>query len=149
MILTVWYCIGVLRLRAMASQDWADREEPSPLYAPSGLLPGPCSIVLGGKTGQWWRPQPYKETQVLCCQTCKILSQFAMALNRMSFSMMALGLERSMFPGAEVDALSPAPHTQWAALYMLALGLWHPQENPTMPRPVPTPSCNSCRNCKY
>ena len=24
----------------MASDDWADREEPGPSYAPSGLLPG-------------------------------------------------------------------------------------------------------------
>ena len=28
----------------------------------------------------------------------QILSQFAMALNRMSFSIMALGLRRSLFP---------------------------------------------------
>ena len=77
----------------------------------------------------------------------QILSQFAMALNRMSFSMMALGLERSLFPGAEVDALAPAPHAQRAAPYMSAMGLWHPQENPTAPRPVPTPSCNLCKYC--
>ena len=75
----------------------------------------------------------------------QILSQFAMALNRMSFSMMELGLDRSVFPGAEVDALSPAPR---AAPYMSAMGLWRPQENPSAPRPAPTPSCNSCRNCK-
>ena len=79
----------------------------------------------------------------------QILSQFAMALNRMSFSMMALGLERLLFPGAEVDALAPAPRAHRAAPYMSAMGLWHPQENPTVPRPVLTPSCNSHRNCKY
>ena len=39
-ILRVWYCVGVLRLRAMASDDSADREESGPLYAPSGPLPG-------------------------------------------------------------------------------------------------------------
>ena len=78
----------------------------------------------------------------------QILSQFAMALNRMSFSMMALGLDRSVFPGAEVDAISPAPRARQAAPYMSAMGLWRPQENPTMPRPAPTPSCNLCRNCK-
>ena len=78
----------------------------------------------------------------------QILSQFAMALNRMSFSLMALGLDRSLFPGAEVDALAPAPRARWAAPYMSAMGLWHPQENPTAPRPAPTPSCNLCRNCK-
>ena len=59
---------------------------------------------------------------MLCCQTCKFLSQFAMALNRMSFSMMALGLDRSVFPGAEVDALSPAPSARQAAPYMSARG---------------------------
>ena len=79
----------------------------------------------------------------------QILSQFAMALNRMSFSMMALGLDRSVFPGAEVDALSPAPRARRAAPYMSAMGLWRPQENPTVPRPAPTTSCNLCRNCKY
>ena len=33
----------------------------------------------------------------------QILSQFAMAMNRMSFSMMALGLGRSLFPKAEIN----------------------------------------------
>ena len=79
----------------------------------------------------------------------QILSQFAMALNRMSFSMMALGLDRSEFPGAEVDALSLAPRARRAAPYISAMGLWRPQENPTAPRRAPTPSCNLCRNCKY
>ena len=79
----------------------------------------------------------------------QILSQFAMALNRMSFSMMALGLERSLFPGAEVDALAPAPRVHRAAPYMSPMGLWHPQKNPTVPRPVPAPSCNLCMTCKY
>ena len=78
----------------------------------------------------------------------QILSQFAMALNRMSFSMMALGLDRSVFPGAEVEELSPA-RVRRAAPHMSAMGLWRPQENPTVPRPAPTPSCNLCRNCKY
>ena len=79
----------------------------------------------------------------------QILSQFAMALNRMSFSMMALGLGRSVFPGAEVDALAPAPRAHRAAPYMSAMRLWHPQRSPTVPGPVPASSCNSCMNCKY
>ena len=29
-ILTVWYCVGVLRIRAMASDDWSEREQPGP-----------------------------------------------------------------------------------------------------------------------
>ena len=37
------------------------------------------------------------------------LSQFAMTLHRMSFSMMAMGIGQSLFPGAEVDDLLPAP----------------------------------------
>ena len=61
------------------------------------------------------------------------LFQFDMALNRMSFSMMALGLVRSLFPRAEVDALAPAPRAHRAASYMSAMGLWHPQRNPTVP----------------
>ena len=77
----------------------------------------------------------------------QILSQFAMALNRMSFSMTALGLGRSLFPG--VDALAPAPRAHRAAPYMSAMGLWHPQRSPTVPGPVPASSCNSCMNCKY
>ena len=79
----------------------------------------------------------------------QILSQFAMALNRMSFSMMALSLGQSLFPGDEVDALAPAPRSHRAAPYMSAMGLWHPQRNPTVPGPVPVSSCNSCMNCKY
>ena len=54
-----------------------------------------------------------------------------------------------VFPGAEVDALAPAPRAHRAAPYMAPMGLWHPQRNPTVPGPVPASSCNSCMNCKY
>ena len=79
----------------------------------------------------------------------QILSQFVTALHRMSFSMMALGIGQSLFPGAEVDDLSPAPRAARAASYMSAMGLWHPQTGPGDPRPVPVSSCHSCMNCKY
>ena len=79
----------------------------------------------------------------------QILSQFAMAMNRMSFSMMALGLGRSLFPRAEVDALASVPRAVRAASYMSAMGLWHPQNNPNIPGPVPASSCHSCMSCKY
>ena len=79
----------------------------------------------------------------------QILSQFTMAMNRMPFSMMALGLGRSLFPRAEVDALAPAPCAVRAASYMSAMGLWHPQNNSNVPGPVPASSCHSCMNCNY
>ena len=79
----------------------------------------------------------------------QILSQFAMTMNRMSFSMMALGLGQLLFPRAEVDALAPAPPAVRAASYMSAMGLWHPQNSPNVPGPVPASSCHSCMNCKY
>ena len=71
-----------------------------------------------------------------------------MAMNRMSFSMMALGLRQS-FPRVEVDDLVPAPRAAWAASYMSAMGLWHPQMAPGVPGPVPVSSCHSCMSCKY
>ena len=74
----------------------------------------------------------------------QILSQFAMAMNRMSFSMMALGLGQSLFPKVEVNDLAPAPIS-----YMSAMELWHPQTNPGVPGPVPVSSCHSCMSCKY
>ena len=49
----------------------------------------------------------------------QILSQFAMAMNRMSFSMMALGLGQSLFPKVEVNDL--APRAARAASYMSAM----------------------------
>ena len=79
----------------------------------------------------------------------QILSQFAMAMNRMSFSMMALGLGQSLFPKVEVNDLAPAPRTARAASYMSAMGLWHPQKNPGAPGPVPVSSCHSYINYKY
>ena len=79
----------------------------------------------------------------------RILSQFAMAMNRMSFSLMVLGLGRSLFPRAEVDALAPVQRAVRAASYMSAMGLWHPQNNPNIPGPVPASSCHSCMSCKY
>ena len=79
----------------------------------------------------------------------QILSQFAMAMNRMSFSMMALGLGQSLFPKVEVNDLAPAPHAARVASYMSAMGLWHPQTNPGVPGPVPVSSYHSCMSCKY
>ena len=79
----------------------------------------------------------------------QILSQFAMAMNRMSFSMMALGLGQSLFPRVEVDDLAPAPRAARAASYMSAMGLWHPQTAPGVPGPVPVSSCHSCMSFKY
>ena len=79
----------------------------------------------------------------------QILSQFATALHRMSFSMMALGIAQSLLPRAEVDNLSPAPLAARAASYMSAMGLWHSQTGPGDPGPVPVSSCRSCMNCKY
>ena len=52
-----------------------------------------------------------------------ILSQFAMAMNKMSFSMMALGLGQSLFPKVEANDLAPAPRESRAASYMSAMGL--------------------------
>ena len=79
----------------------------------------------------------------------QILSQFAMAMNRMSFSIMALGLGQSLFPRLEVDDLSPATRAARAALYMSAKGLWRPQTGLGAPGPVPVSSCRSCMSCKY
>ena len=79
----------------------------------------------------------------------QILSQFARALHRMSFSMMALGIGQSLFTRAEVDDLSPAPRAARAASYMSAMGLWCPQTGPGDAGPVPVSSCRSCMNFKY
>ena len=124
------------------------------------LVGAPESARLLDHTPLYWVEEMGKERAMVAAATLQrdagvmlsnlqILSQFAMALNRMSFSMMALGLDRSVFPGAEVDALSPAPRARRAAPYMSAMGLWRPQENPSAPRLAPTPSCNLCRNCKH
>ena len=66
----------------------------------------------------------------------QILSQFAMVMNRMSFSMMALGLGQSLFPRVEVDDLSPAPRAARAASYMSAMGLWRPQTGTSFVLPL-------------
>ena len=39
-VLIIWYCFGVFRVRAMASNGLPDREQGGPSYAPSGPLPG-------------------------------------------------------------------------------------------------------------
>ena len=73
----------------------------------------------------------------------QILSQFVMAMNRLSFSMMALGLGQSLFPRVEVDDLALAPRAARAASYISAMGLWHSQTGPGAPGPVPVSSCCS------
>ena len=60
-----------------------------------------------------------------------------------------LGPRTILFPGNEIDALSPAPRAHRAAPYMSAMGLWRPQKSPNVPGPVPVSSCKSCMNCKY
>ena len=79
----------------------------------------------------------------------QILSQFAMAMNRMSFSMMALSLGRLLYPKAEINDLAPAPCAVREASYMLVMGLWQPQKIPDVAGPVPVSSCHSCIKCKY
>ena len=39
-VLIIWYCFGVFRVRAMASDGLSDREQAGPSCAPSGPLPG-------------------------------------------------------------------------------------------------------------
>ena len=115
------------------------------------LVGAPESARLLDRAPLCWVEEMGKERAMVAAATLQrdagvrlsnlqILSQSAMALNRMSFSMMALGLDRSVFPGAEVEALSPAPRVRRAAPYISAMGLWRPQENPTAPRPAPTRS---------
>ena len=84
------------------------------------LVGAPESARLLDRSLLYWVEEMGKERAMVAAVTLQrdagvmlsnlqILSQFAMALNRMSFSMMALGLDQSVFPGAEVEALSPAP----------------------------------------
>ena len=124
------------------------------------LVGAPESARLLDRAPLYWVEEMGKERAMVAAATLqrdvgvmlsnlKILSQFAMALNRMSFSMMALGLDRSVFLGAEMEEQSLAPRARRAAPYMSAMVLWRPQENPTAQRPAPTPPCNLCRNCKY
>ena len=105
---------------------------PSPRFLE--LVGAPESARLLDRAPLYWVEEMGKERAMVAAATLQrdagvmlsnlqILSQFAMALNRMSFSMMALGLDRSLFPGAEVDALAPAPRARRAAPYMLAMGL--------------------------
>ena len=42
-ILIVWYCFGVFRIRTMVSDDWADGDESGPSYAPSDVSAGGTS----------------------------------------------------------------------------------------------------------
>ena len=79
----------------------------------------------------------------------QMLSQFATALHRMSFSRMALGIGQSLFLRVEVDDLSPASRAVRVASYMSAMGLWRPQTGPGDAGPVPVSSCRSCMSCKY
>ena len=101
--------------------------------------------ISWARNKRWQRPSTYNETQVYL----QILSQFAMAMNRMSFSMMALGLGQSLFPRVEVDDLAPASRAAQAASYLSAMGLWRPQTGPGAPGPVPVSSCRLCMSCKY
>ena len=139
-----------------------DSRGPEACHFRMGIQRMACSFIILGfwSSPTFWVDQLGKEKALAWAVTLQrdvgvmlsnlqILSQFATALHRMSFSMMALGIEQSLFPRAEVDVLSPAPRAARAASYLSAMGLWHPQTGPGDPGPVPVSSCRSCMNCEY
>ena len=69
----------------------------------SGVGPTPRLLtnVLGGSVAQG--TSGYQRDAGVMLSNLQILSQFAMAMNRMSFSIMALGLGQSLFPRVEVE----------------------------------------------
>ena len=94
--------------------------------------------LIISKKGTFWVDQLGKEQAMavainlqrdvgVMLSNLQVLSQFATALHRMSFSMMALGIGQSLFPRAEIDDVSPAPREARAASYMSAMALWRPQ----------------------
>ena len=79
----------------------------------------------------------------------QILSQLVTSLHRMSSEMMYIGMGQAVFPAEEVANLSAAPRTTRSAMYMMAMGLWHPRTGPGDPGPVPASSCSTCMTCSY
>ena len=56
--LIIWYCFGVFRVRAMASDRLPDREQAGPSYTPSGPLPGTflgCALDIRSESCMSWR----------------------------------------------------------------------------------------------
>ena len=69
----------------------------------------------------------------------QILSQFAMAMNRWSFSKMAFGLGQSLFPRVEVGAASSS-----GGIVYVGHGLVAPSDGSEYSWAVPVSSCGSC-----
>ena len=67
-----------------------------------------CLNVLGGKEQAMAAALNLQRDAGIMLSNLQILSQFATALHRMSFQMMAFGIGQSLFPSAEIDDLSPA-----------------------------------------
>ena len=70
---------------------------------------------------------------VLMLSNLQIISQFIMSLHRMSSEMMSIGIGRVVFPANEIADLLTIPRAPWAAKYMAAMGMWHPQTGPGDP----------------
>ena len=139
---TAGLSVPILRVRRTAVYRW----QPGIWIAASSCsVSGACGSsgvgstlrlftnFLGGSVGQGTSDgSGYQPTAGRRCYVVKSADTVTVcyAMNRMSFSMMALGLGQSLFPRVEVDDMSPAPRAARAASYMSAMGLWRPQTGP-------------------
>ena len=60
---------------------------------------------------------------------------------------MQVAFDREPFPLEAVPYVTPSHRVRRAAHYMAAMGLWRPPNNPGVPGPLPSSSCNAFMSC--
>ena len=83
----------------------------------------------------------------LIMSNIQVLRQIVNSLNRMASQVMRVAFDRDPFPSKAVQYVMPSHRIRRATHYMTAMGLWRPPNNPGVPGPLPSSSCNACMSC--
>ena len=83
----------------------------------------------------------------LMSSNLQVLGKFVTSLNRMSSEVVRLTFGAEVFPSDAVNAISPVPRVHRAAEYMAGMGVWRPPRGPAVCGPLPSTTCNNCRQC--
>ena len=72
----------------------------------------------------------------LMASNITVLSQYVMALHRISLEVYQLLLRQEAFPTRVVEAAAPGPCIHHASIHMVVMGLWRPPVGPVGAEPI-------------
>ena len=83
----------------------------------------------------------------LMASNLTVLSQYVMALHRMSLEVFQSLLGQEEFPTRAVEEAAPGPRAKRPSVQMAAMGLWRPAVSLVGSEPILTPDDLNCLGC--